>query len=131
MTSFSDLGYEKAELEIQKHEEKSPSAVYSEIKPFTTKAPAHVIESLDLMAEYFGLSRNSLVLKLLDVYLGHAFVDYENGYGSSFNEDPHVFPVGQLNQLLKKSNPSNECSEYLERTVFTAMGLPELLGDSK
>ena len=36
--SFSDLGYEKAQLEIQQHEEQSPLAIHSEIKPFTTKA---------------------------------------------------------------------------------------------
>ena len=30
--SFSDLGYEKAELEIQQHEQQSPLAVHSEIK---------------------------------------------------------------------------------------------------
>lgn len=129
--SFSDLGYEKAELEIQKHEEKSPAAVYSEIKPFTTKAPAHVIESLDVLAEDFGLSRNAFVLKLLEVYLGHAFVDYQNGYGVPFGQDPHTFPVSQLEKLLKKANPSVEAQEYLERTVFSAMGLPELMGDEK
>ena len=44
--SFSDLGYEKAQLEIQQHEEQSPLAIHSEIKPFTTKAPVHVIEAL-------------------------------------------------------------------------------------
>ena len=68
--SFSDLGYEKAQLEIQQHEEQSPLAIHSEIKPFTTKAPVHVIEALDTVAEEFGMSRNAFVLKLLEVYLG-------------------------------------------------------------
>ena len=90
--SFSDLGYEKAQLEIQQHEQQSPLAIHSEIKPFTTKAPVHVIEALDTVAEEFGMSRNAFVLKLLEVYLGSAYVDYQNGYGHSFNEDPHVFP---------------------------------------
>ena len=62
--SFSDLGYEKAQLEIQQHEEQSPLAIHSEIKPFTTKAPVHVIEALDTVAEEFGMSRNAFVLKL-------------------------------------------------------------------
>ena len=101
--SFSDLGYEKAQLEIQQHEEQSPLAIHSEIKPFTTKAPVHVIEALDTVAEEFGMSRNAFVLKLLEVYLGSAYVDYQNGYGDSFNEDPHVFPVSQLEKLIKKS----------------------------
>ena len=51
--SFSDLGYEKAQLEIQQHEEQSPLAIQSEVKPFTTKAPVHVIEALDTVAEEF------------------------------------------------------------------------------
>ena len=102
--SFSDLGYEKAQLEIQQHEEQSPLAIHSEIKPFTTKAPVHVIEALDTVAEEFGMSRNAFVLKLLEVYLGSAYVDYQNGYGDSFNEDPHVFPVSQLEKLIKKES---------------------------
>ena len=61
--SFSDLGYEKAQLEIQQHEEQSPHAIHSEIKPFTTKAPVHVIEALDAVAEEFGMSRNAFVFK--------------------------------------------------------------------
>ena len=59
-----------------------------------------------------------LFLKLLEVYLGSAYVDYQNGYGDSFNEDPHVFPVSQLEKLIKKANPSVEAQKYLERTVF-------------
>ena len=51
--TFSDLGYEKAQLEIQQQEENSPLAVQSEVKPSTTKAPVHVIEALDLIAEDF------------------------------------------------------------------------------
>ena len=129
--SFSVLGYEKAEQEIQKHEQNDASAVYSEIKPFTTKAPTHVIEALDIVAEDFGLSRNALVLKILEVYLGHAFVDYQNGYGHPFGQDVHTYPVQQLEVLLKKANPSKESREYLERTVFSAMGITELLGEKK
>ena len=116
--SFSDLGYEKAQLEIQQHEEQSPLAIHSEIKPFTTKAPLHVIEALDTVAEEFGMSRNAFVLKLLEVYLGSAYVDYQNGYGDSFNEDPHVFPVSQLEKLIKKANPSVEAQNIWNVLFF-------------
>ena len=102
-----------------------------EIKPFTTKAPVHVIEALDVVAEEFGMSRNAFVLKLLEVYLGSAYVDYQNGYGVPFNEDPHVFPVSQLEKLIEKVNPSVEAQEYLQRTVFSALGMPELLGEKQ
>ena len=127
--SFSSLGYEKAELEIQQHEEQSPLAIHSEIKPYTTKAPVHVIEALDTVAEEFGMSRNAFVLKLLETYLGSAFVDFQNGYGAPFNEDVHTFPLSQLEKLLKKSNPSVEAQDYLERTVFSALGMP--LGENQ
>ena len=129
--SFSDLGYEKAQLEIQQHEQQSPLAIYSEIKPFTTKAPVHVIEALDLIAEDFGMSRNAFVLKLLEVYLGHAYVDYESSYGSVFGGDPQTFPIERLEALIKKANPSKEAQEYLDRTVYTAVGLSELLGEKQ
>ena len=129
--SFSDLGYEKAELEIQQHEQQSPLAIHSEIKPFTTKAPVHVIEALDTVAEEFGMSRNAFVLKLLEVYLGSAYVDYQNGYGIPFNEDRHTFPVSQLEKLIEKANLSLEAQEYLQLTVFSALGMPELLGEKQ
>ena len=71
---------------------------------------------------------NAFVLKLLEVYLGSAYVDYQNGYGVPFNEDPHVFPVSQLEKLIEKVNPSVEAQEYLQHAVFSALGMPELLG---
>ena len=129
--TFSDLGNEKAQLEIMQHENNSPSSIYSEPKPFTTKAPVHVIEALDTVAEDFGMSRNAFVIKLLEVYLGRAFVDFESSYGSASGEDPLTFPVEQLDKLIKKVNPSKEAQEYLERTVYTALGMPELLGDNQ
>ena len=93
--TFSDLGHEKAQLEFNS-KRKILLAVQSEVKPFTTKAPVHVIEALDLIAEDFGMSRNAFVLKLLEVYLGHAYVDYESSYGSAFGEDPQTFPIERL-----------------------------------
>ena len=57
--------------------------------------------------------------------MGSAYVDYQNGYGVPFNEDPHAFPVSQLEKLIKKTNLSKEAQEYLERTVFSALGMPE------
>jgi hypothetical protein len=128
--TFSDLGYQKAQLEIQQQEENSPLAVQSEVKPFTTKAPVHVIEALDTVAEQFGMSRNAFVLKLLEFYLGLAYVDYQNGYGVPFNEDPHTFPVSQLEKLIENANLSLEAQEYLQLTVFSALGMPELLGEN-
>ena len=76
------------------------------------------------------MSRNAFVLKLLEVYLGHAYVDYESSYGSVFGGDPQAFPIERLEALIKKVNPSKEAQEYLDRTVYTALGLSELLGEN-
>ena len=83
--SFGTMGLAKAEAEINAHEQDSASAVSSEIKPFTTKAPTHVIEGLDLLAGHFGMTRNALVLKLINQYLGQAFAEYSTGYNSVFH----------------------------------------------
>jgi hypothetical protein len=77
------------------------------------------------------MSRNAFVLKLLEVYLGHAYVDYESSYGSAFGEDPQTFPIERLEALIKKVNPSKEAQEYLDRTVYTALGMAQLLGDDQ
>ena len=77
------------------------------------------------------MSRNAFVLKLLEVYLGHAYVDYESSYGSVFGGDPQTFPIERLEALIKKVNPSKEAQEYLDRTVYTALGLSELLGEKQ
>ena len=73
----------------------------------------------------------TFVLKLLEFYLGLAYVDYQNGYGVPFNEDPHTFPVSQLEKLIEKANLSLEAQEYLQLTVFSALGMPELLGEKQ
>lgn len=127
--SFLSLGYEKAQVEIERLSQKDASSISSEIKPFTTKAPSHVIEALDALAEQFGTSRNGLVLTLIEDYLGTAFVDYHNGYGSVFNEDIHQFPLSRLESLFKNSDLSKEAKAFLERLVLTSMGMPELGGN--
>ena len=38
------------------------------------------------------------------------------------------FPVSQLEKLIEKANLSLEAQEYLQLTVFSALGMPELLG---
>ena len=74
--TFSNLGYQKAQLNSTARG-KFSSFCQSEVKPFTTKAPVHVIEALDTVAEEFSMSRNAFVLKLLEFYLGLAYVDYQ------------------------------------------------------
>lgn len=118
--SFGNMGLAKAESEINAHEQNSPSAVSSEIKPFTTKAPTHVIESLDLLAGHFGMTRNALVLKLLNQYLGQAFAEYATGYNSIFH-NPDVSDVQQIindiEHLTEQSDVSEKAKEYVNRLV--------------
>ena len=118
--SFGTMGLAKAEAEINAHEQDSASAVASEIKPFTTKAPTHVIEGLDLLAGHFGMTRNALVLKLINQYLGQAFAEYSTGYNSVFH-NPEVSDVQQIindiENLTGHSEVSEQAKEYVNRLV--------------
>ena len=120
--SFSKLGHERAQIEI----DESPS-VFSEIKPFTTKAPVHVIESLDLISEEFGISRNAFVLEILNSYLGSAFADYYSAYGSALGEDSVQSVNDHLYKLFESKPLSPEAKKYLEHCVLSAIGLDHLL----
>ena len=42
-----------------------------------------------------------------------------------------LFPIERLEALIKKVNPSKEAQEYLDRTVYTALGMAQLLGDDQ
>ena len=119
--SFGTMGLAKAEAEINAHEQDSASAVSSEIKPFTTKAPTHVIEGLDLLAGYFGMTRNALVLKLINQYLGQAFAEYSTGYNSVFH-NPDVSDEQQIirhiESLTDQADVSGQAKEYVHRLVL-------------
>ena len=119
--SFGAMGYAKAEQEINAHEKDSAAALSSEIKPFTTKAPVHVIEALDLLAGHFGMTRNALVLKLINQYLGQAFTEYSSSYNSVFST-PDISDeqavINDMNHLAENSDISEEAKEYLNRLVI-------------
>ena len=118
--SFGTMGLAKAEAEINAHEQDSASAVSSEIKPFTTKAPTHVIEGLDLLAGHFGMTRNALVLKLINQYLGQAFAEYSTGYNSCFSQS-RCFRcsaiIHDIENLTEQSDVSEQAKEYINRLV--------------
>ncbi|MGQ7365891.1 hypothetical protein ACTGWM_09975, partial [Streptococcus suis] len=103
------------------HEKDSAAALSSEIKPFTTKAPVHVIEALDLLAGHFGMTRNALVLKLINQYLGQAFTEYSSSYNSVFST-PDISDeqavINDMNHLAESSDISEEAKEYLNRLVI-------------
>lgn len=121
--SFGDMGYAKAEREINEHETNNAAAVSSEIKPFTTKAPSHVIESLDLIANYLGVTRNALVLKLINQYLGQAFTEFSLGYNRPFSNPDKTdeqLVITDLEAMLKasKDEVSPQAEDYLKRLVI-------------
>lgn len=113
--SFGAMGYAKAEQEINSEQANVPN-ISSEIKPFTTKAPVHVIESLDVIAGHFGITRNALVLKLINQYLGQAFSEYSTSYNSIFS-NPDVSDIQQvihdIEALTIQSDASQEAKDYL------------------
>ena len=62
-TSFSDLGFRKSENELNQQ------ANDDLVKPFTTKVPAYVLESIDLVASKMGIPRNTLINVLINQFL--------------------------------------------------------------
>lgn len=76
--SFASLGESSAEREIEQAELNCNLRIHFEIKPYN-RVDAHVIESLDAVAQSLGISRNTLVVKLINHYLGAAFEDFHAG----------------------------------------------------
>ena len=117
--SFGNMGLSKEE--INAHEQNNASSLTSEIKPFTTKAPTHIIEALDLLAGHFGMTRNALVLKLINQYLGQAFSEYSSGYNSVFS-NPDVSDEQQIirdiESLTDQADVSDQAKQYVHRLVL-------------
>jgi hypothetical protein len=123
--TFAHLGASKAQLEIESNE--NGSLPTSEIKPFTTKAPSYVIDALDAVAGHMGMTRNALVLNLIDHYLASAFEEYSISYNAQFT-DGHTSEQDVLDDLSKmlKTSP-DEASRYLERLVIGHLGFGDQL----
>ena len=128
--SFASLGESSAEREIEQAESNSNTvSVRSEIKPFTTKVDAHVIESLDAVAQSFGISRNTLVVKLINHYLGTAFEEFHAGrfivFDHACSMEEKTSEQFVLNELSKiTAGLSEEAKTYLERLVVS-----QVIGD--
>ncbi|QMU07025.1 hypothetical protein [Acinetobacter radioresistens] len=116
--SFGQLGSSKAEYEMNTNEDTSDSK--PEIKPFTTKAPVHVVDALDAVANHMNMNRNALVLKLINQYLPHAFVEYSVGYNETINNgfanDKDV--LTDMESMIKKSKLSKEADKYLQNLII-------------
>lgn len=121
--SFASLGESSAEREIEQAELNSNSpSIHSEIKPFTTKVDAHVIESLDAVAQSLGISRNTLVVKLINHYLGAAFEEFHAGRFIVFDhtcsmeeKTSEQFVLKELEKITPNLSP--EAKRYLDRLV--------------
>ena len=126
--SFSNLGSSAAEREIEQAEKNSDSSlmsIRSETKPFTTKVDAHVLESLDLVAGSMGVSRNTLVVKLINHYLPMAFDSFHSSRFQVFKDtcssmpedNSEQFVLNSLTALLESSECSENARNYLTRGV--------------
>lgn len=115
--SFYDLGHAKAEQDIDSHESNPFSSLSSEIKGFTTKVPAHVLESIDFIASSLNMNRNAFVSKLIELYLPAAFSDYSIGYGRAFNQSEKTdldLVLTDLDEYLDRSVAQGDLSEAAE-----------------
>lgn len=123
--SFSNLGTASAEREIEEAEQSPSTSIHSEIKPFTTKVDAHVIEALDLVAASMGVSRNTLVVKLINHYLPMAFDSFHSSRYQVFKhtvsnlpeQNSEQFVLNALTTLLESHSPSENAESYLKRGV--------------
>lgn len=119
--SFGQLGTSKAEYEMNTHEDISASK--PEIKPFTTKAPVHVVEALDAIATHMNMNRNALVLKLINQYLPQAFIEYSVSYNQAINngfaDDKDV--ITDMDLMIKNVELSKEAEKYLQDAIIQTL----------
>ncbi|HCW4186076.1 TPA: hypothetical protein OXL75_003571 [Acinetobacter baumannii] len=119
--SFGQLGTSKAEYEMNANEQTSDSK--PEIKPFTTKAPVHVIEALDAIAHHMNMNRNALVLKLINQYLPEAFISYSVAYNQAINngfaDDKDV--ITDMDLMIKNTELSTEAEKYLQDAIIQTL----------
>ena len=122
--SFSDIGADTARRRIALAESGEPLPDNSTIKPFTTKVPSYVIESLDLIATEMDIPRNTLVSKLIHSYLGCALKEYLHGSWVEFGMtgDPDKFALESLERLFKSNEITAEARSFLSRTLVDALG---------
>lgn len=125
--SFYEMGVAQAERDIEDistgETSKNRPDIDSEIKPFTTKVHSHVIESLDLVASSIGISRNTLVAKMIDQYLGQIFFQYYSAYHSRFDAfysddlSESAFVSRSLTKVLENPEISQQARDYLSAAV--------------
>lgn len=119
--SFYEIGHAKAEQEINSNEANPLLSIDSEIKPFTTKVPAHVLESLDIVANATGMSRNAFVTKLIEVYLPQAFTEHSLGYARVFthpDKTDEQLVLEDLEQVQARFEASPEACKYLDTILL-------------
>lgn len=129
--SFYEMGVAQAERDIEEistgETSKNRPEIDSEIKPFTTKVYFHVIESLDLVASSIGISRNTLMTKMIDQFLGQVFIEYNRAYHSRFDAfysddiSHDAFVSRSLTKLLENSEVSQQARDYLSSCVVGFM----------
>lgn len=115
--SFQNLG----QLKMSREEQNKEEAYFNSItKPFTTKSPSHVIESLDALSTFMDLPRNSLMNCLISNYLIHAFADFSEGYHNSDAEKETESKrlLTDLSKVMELSpDMSDEAKYYLNSAI--------------
>lgn len=121
--SFGEIGSAKAERELSEQDHVQTNNPV-DIKPFTTKAPVTTIEALDAVASTLGMTRNALVLKLINQYLGQAFASYSLGYHSAYEGEAasDSVVIGDLEKMLDSANFDHpDTKDYLSRLVINSL----------
>lgn len=115
--SFKELG----EVKMQNEENRRDESHFNTVsKPFTTKAPIHVIEAIDAISTFMELPRNTLMNFLISQFLMHSFSNFSSGYHSQDfpSNSPAVNLLDDMEKVISSSpDMSDECKSFLEQSL--------------
>lgn len=114
---FKTLGEAKMQNEENRRDESHFNTVS---KPFTTKAPAHVIEAIDAISTFMEIPRNTLMNVLINQFLMHSLNNFSLGYHSQ--DFPSKSPANNLLDDMEKilslsPEISEEAKLFLEQSL--------------
>jgi hypothetical protein len=119
--AFASLGRERFEELLEQeepHEQPSPEL---EGTMTSLRIPLFKIRALDTVARSMGLSRQALILMLVDSAIGDAITAYAEAFGDNFVE---FHPVqGCLDFVSKLDHVGNLDRAYLIDAVQESLGL--------
>ena len=111
---FFDNGNSLAQARIDANDQLAQN---SSLRTVTFKTPDYIVEALDAFASYSDSTRSSLISDILTQYLGHAFVEFAEGYLNNFISDQSMENRVQLEIYSLIENLSPNAGLFLTKSV--------------